>query len=118
MATLYGIRNCNKVKLALKWLKNAGVEYEFHDLRKDGIEYSTIDSWIQRRDWQTFLNRRGLTWKRLSAEKQQEVSKTNVANYLREQPTLIKRPVLDYKEALIVDFREESYSALFYGQSK
>ncbi|MBV32593.1 MAG: arsenate reductase [Porticoccaceae bacterium] len=118
MATLYGIHNCNKVKLALKWLKNAGVEYEFHDLRKDGIEYSTIDSWIQRRDWQTFLNRRGLTWKRLSAEKQQEVSKTNVANYLREQPTLIKRPVLDYKEALIVDFREESYSALFYGQSK
>tara|TARA_A100001015_G_scaffold279006_1_gene339755 strand:+ start:2051 stop:2416 length:366 start_codon:yes stop_codon:yes gene_type:complete len=117
LATLYGIHNCDKVKLALKWLKNAGIEHEFHDLRKDGLAHSTINSWIQRLDWQTFLNRRGLTWRRLSIEKQQEVSKANVADFFREQPMLMKRPILVYKETLVVGFSEGKYSALFLNRA-
>ena len=66
---LYGIKNCDTIKKARKWLTENGVEYTFHDVRSDGIDAETIESWVQQVDWETVLNRRGTTWRKLDSRR-------------------------------------------------
>ena len=53
MTTLYGIKNCDTIKKARKWLADNGIEYTFHDVRTDGIDGATIEKWIEQTDWET-----------------------------------------------------------------
>ena len=62
--TLYGIPNCDTVRKARLWLKAQGIEAGFHDFRKDGVP-TALDGWVAALGWETLLNRRGLTWRRL-----------------------------------------------------
>ena len=86
MTTLYRTRNCDPVKIIMKWLNNAGVEHCFYDLRKDGLKYWTIANWIKRPVWRKFLNRQDCTRSRLPREKKQEFSGGGITNFFREQP--------------------------------
>jgi len=63
MTTLYGIRNCDTIRKARRWLDENGVEYTFHDVRADGLDRKTLSSWEQQLGWEQLLNRRGTTWR-------------------------------------------------------
>jgi len=63
--TVFGIKNCDTIKKARNWLTDQGIEYQFHDFRADGIDRDKIETWIQQAGWETVLNRRGTTWRKL-----------------------------------------------------
>ena len=63
--TVYGIKNCDTMKKALKWLDEQGLEYHFHDYKKDGVPEAQLRRWIDALGWETVINRRGTTWRKL-----------------------------------------------------
>lgn len=114
MTTLYGIKNCDTVKKARKWLEHQGVDYQFHDFRQDGIDASLIKSWLKTLDWETLVNKRSTTWKQLDETTRNSLSDKTVVEILVQNPTLIKRPVtvID-KDHVAVGFSEGNFSQLF-----
>lgn len=110
--TLYGIPNCDTVKKARKWLDANGLEYRFHDFRKDGIDTGRIQSWMQSESWEVLLNKRGTTWRQLPDDTKSNVDESNVAQLMAENPTLIKRPVMVTGKQITVGFQEKSWQTL------
>lgn len=106
---LYGIHNCDTVKKARKWLDAQDIGYQFVDFRKDGTDKQKIARWIERAGAETVLNKRGTTWRKLSPDQQQIESGQSLVELLCEQPALIKRPVLEAGEKLLIGFSEASY---------
>jgi Spx/MgsR family transcriptional regulator len=112
MFTLYGIKNCSTVKKARDWLAQHGIAYQFHDLRADGLTLEQLQDFTARVDWQSLLNRSSTTWRQLSPEQKTDVTLEKAVQLLHDHPTLLKRPVLDTGERLIVGFKIEDYQQL------
>lgn len=104
MATLYGIKNCDTVKKARAWLDQNGVVYRFHDFRADGLSPELLQSFVERSDWSKLLNRSSTSWRQLSPEQQNGVDQAKAVQLMLATPTLIKRPVLDTGDRLIIGF--------------
>ena len=113
MTILYGISNCDTVRKARKWLTAHHIEYHFHDVRKDGLDSKMLKHWERETDWETLLNRRGTTWRKLDDETKTSINKTSAIQLMLEEPTLIKRPVLQHKNKITVGFNESTYSSIF-----
>ena len=113
VATLYGIKNCDTIKKAQKWLTDNGIEYTFHDVRIDGVDADTIESWIDQAGWEAVLNRRGTTWRKLSSDVQESATRDNIAVLLMENPAMIKRPVLNVDGAVTIGFKADQYQTIF-----
>jgi arsenate reductase len=110
---VYGIRNCDTVKRARAWLYSKGVDVEFHDFKTAGISRDRISSWLKQTDLESLLNRRGLTWRKLTdARKAAIKDDTSAIDLMLEQPSIIKRPVLECGEKLLVGFDAGSYAKL------
>jgi arsenate reductase len=77
MTTLYGIKNCDTIRKARRWLTNNEIEYRFHDVRSDGITRSDLQQWIKTLDWEKLLNRRGTTWRNLPEAVRNNISKAS-----------------------------------------
>jgi arsenate reductase len=107
MFTLYGIKNCSTVKKARDWLEQHGIAYQFHDVRVDGLTLEQLQDFTARVDWQSLLNRSSTTWRQLTAEQKTDVTLEKALQLLHDNPTLLKRPVLDTGERLIVGFKGE-----------
>jgi arsenate reductase len=110
--TLYGIKNCDTVKKARKWLDANSVSYTFHDFRVDGIDKSLVNNFLKQVDVDTLINKRGTTWRKLSDEEKEIKNKTQAVELMVENPTIIKRPVLDANKKITVGFSEDSYKSL------
>lgn len=113
MITLYGIPNCDTVKKARVWLEQNNVVFTFHDFRKDGLEPATVEDWCDRMDWETLVNKRSTTWKKIDADIRDGLNRDSVVALLVEYPTLIKRPVLDTPNTLEVGFKADLYQSIF-----
>lgn len=111
--SLYGISNCDTVKKAKKWLDENGIEYSWIDFRKDGIEKTQVDHWLQAAGLDTVLNKRGTTWRKLSPEQQAFSSNEEAAKLICLEPTLIKRPVMEHGGQVYIGFKPENYEAIF-----
>ena len=116
--TLYGIPNCDSVKRARAWLAERGVAHEFHDFNKAGVPPSRLEAWIAAAGWPVLVNRQGTTWRRLDAATQAAVVDAASASALmRAQPSLIKRPVLEWDAgAVSVGFDASRWAALLQRQ--
>lgn len=113
MITLFGIKNCDTVKKARKWLDEHGVEYQFHDFRADGIDEQMVNGWLENLGWETLLNRRSTTWKSLSDEQREQMDEQAALAAILQHPTLIKRPLLDTGHELHCGFSAASYAHIF-----
>ena len=113
MIIVFGIKNCDSVKKACNWLKKNDIEFEFHDFRKDGLTQTKIQSWAKNIDWETLLNRRGTTWRKLTEQEKSSINKTRAIKLMTEHPTLIKRPIIEFGKQLVVGFSTDSYQQLF-----
>jgi Spx/MgsR family transcriptional regulator len=111
--TLYGIKNCDTIKKARKWLEQNSVEFRFHDFRVDGIDKKLIDTWIKQIDWQILLNTRGTTWRKLPEAEREGINKAFAVKLMLEQPAIIKRPVLSVNNEFHVGFKEQEYEEIF-----
>lgn len=112
MTTLYGIKNCDTVQKARRWLEQHQIDYTFHDFRVDGLPATTVQQWVARLGWQALLNKRSTTWRQLDPAQQQTVGEQTIVSLLCEQPTLIKRPVLEHQQTLLLGFSAEQYTQL------
>lgn len=113
MTTLYGIANCDTVRKARRWLKDQGIEHSFHDFRKDGLTAEQVAAWHEQVG-DALLNRRGTTWRGLTDEQKASVDDAAALQALLvDQPTLIKRPVLDNNGQISIGFKDAHYQELF-----
>ena len=110
---VYGIKNCNTVAKALNWLKENHLDFEFHDFKKLGISESKLKEWADQLGWEALINKRGTTWKKLDAETQNSIVTEESAFAILEQNTsMIKRPVIETDDNLLLGFDEEKYNAM------
>lgn len=111
--TLYGIKNCDTVKKARKWLDQAKVDYTFHDFREDGLDKKQARQWLDALGWETLVNKRSTTWKQLDSAQREAMDKSSALQAILKHPTLIKRPLLDLQGNYYVGFKESEYQQLF-----
>ena len=107
---IYGIKNCDTMKKAFAWLDANGVAYEFIDYKKAGVAAGHLPDWNRRASWETLLNTRGLMWKKLTDAERSGVDEAKALTLLAQYPAMIKRPVLDTGETLLVGFDADRYT--------
>jgi arsenate reductase len=112
MLTVYGIKNCDTVKKARRWLDAHDVDYTFHDFRVDGLSTKIVHEWIKNIGWETLVNRRSTTWRNLDDDTKDKLSVDNVVALLVTNPTLIKRPVLQTRSTVFIGFEESEFKGL------
>jgi arsenate reductase len=110
--TIYGIRNCDTMKKARAWLDAHGVTYEFHDYKVSGVDRATLERWAGIVGWETLLNRAGTTFRKLPDAARAGLTEARAMKLMLEQPSMIKRPVLEHGRTLLVGFDESRYSAI------
>jgi Spx/MgsR family transcriptional regulator len=114
--TLYGISNCDTVKKARAWLAEEGVEYTFHDFRKQGLPADRVEAWLREIGWEKLLNRKGTTWRKLDAAAQSGITDATSARALMlAQPSIIRRPVIEWGRQTTVGFDPDAYRAVVAG---
>jgi arsenate reductase len=112
-STIYGIKACDTMKKARAWLDHHGVAYAFHDYKTAGIDRARLEGWVQRAGWETVLNRAGTTFRGLPDPDKQGLDPAKAVELMLKQPSMIKRPVLETGDQLIVGFKPERYAAAF-----
>lgn len=114
MLTVYGIPNCNTVKRARAWLEAAGIAYDFHDYKKQGTDAELLKRWIEKFGWEKVVNRAGMTWRRLSDEEKAAITDPAAAiKLMQEKPSVIKRPIVQDGEQVVLGFSESDYRQTF-----
>jgi arsenate reductase len=112
--TIYGIPNCDTMKKARVWLDARGIEVVFHDYKKEGIDRARLERWCKEAGWETVLNRVGTTFRKLTDSDKQGLDQRKAIALMLDQPSLIKRPVLEIGgKRLLVGFKPEMYEAAF-----
>ncbi|HTH98540.1 MAG TPA: ArsC family reductase [Stellaceae bacterium] len=111
--TIYGIKNCDTMKKARGWLDGKGVAYGFHDYKTAGIDRPRLESWAKDVGWETLLNRAGTTFRKLPDAVREGVDEARAIRLMIDQPSMIKRPVLDIDGKLLVGFKPEAYQKAF-----
>lgn len=111
--TVYGIPNCDSVKKARAWLTEEGLDYAFHDFKKQGVPEAQLDQWLQSCGWETVLNRKGTTWRKLDATVQSRVTDAATAKALMlTQASVIKRPIITWPSGKVtVGFAPDQWPA-------
>jgi arsenate reductase len=109
--TIYGIKNCDTMKKARAWLETHRVAYQFHDYKAEGIDKKRLEGWAKNVGWETLLNRAGTTFRKLPDKDREGLTATKAIALMLEQPSMIKRPVLDLGDKLVVGFKPEVYKA-------
>lgn len=107
--TLYGIKNCDTMKKARAWLDARGVAYTFHDYKAEGIDRARLEGWTRALGWETLLNRAGTTFRKLPDADKAGLDEGKALALMLDQPSMIKRPVLDLKGHILVGFKPEQY---------
>jgi arsenate reductase (glutaredoxin) len=103
--TLYGIPNCDTVKKARVWLDGRGIGYNFHDYKKAGAPAGKLEDWCVEAGWEILLNRAGTTFKKLPDHMKGGLNDARAIALMRDQPSMIKRPVLEHDGGLLVGFK-------------
>ena len=102
MITLYGIPNCDSVKKARNWLTERGLEYSFHDFKKQGVPADQVDHWLKAVGWETLVNRKGTTWRKLEeAARTAVVDAPSAKTLVLAHASVIKRPVVQWSDGTV-----------------
>jgi Spx/MgsR family transcriptional regulator len=111
--TLYGLDNCDSCKKARKWLQQAGVEHRFVDYRKTPIPGDVLKGWAARLGWDALINRSGTTWRGLLPNRKNPGTDAEYVLLVRENPSLVRRPVVVIGDAVHVGFTHGLFEKLF-----
>lgn len=111
MIHIYGIKNCDTMKKAFKWLDDQGIDYQFHDYKKVGVNKEQAQEWLAQLGWENVINKRGTTWRKLDDAVKDTMNETMALDVIIDQPSIIKRPLLIKNDEIILGFKAEDYSA-------
>jgi arsenate reductase len=111
---VFGIANCDTVKKAHTWFKDHALEVQFHDFKKSEVSLADLSHWAQAVGWETLLNRKGTTWRKLDIHEQTGVTDAKSAcETMLAHPSCIKRPVVVWPQGQITaGFSPERFAAL------
>ena len=108
---LYGIKNCDTIKKAKKWLEEQQIAYQFHDYRADGLDAELLRTFIEQLGWESLLNTRGTTWRKLTESVRQSINNADsAAELMLAQPAIIKRPLLAHNHRMLLGFNPDQYT--------
>jgi len=108
---LYGIKNCDTIKKAKKWLEEQQIAYQFHDYRADGLDAELLRTFIEQLGWESLLNTRGTTWRKLNESVRQSINNADsAAELMLAQPAIIKRPLLAHNHRMLLGFNPDQYT--------
>jgi arsenate reductase len=110
---MYGIKNCDTIKKARTWLENRGVAYDFHDYRTAGIDRARLSAWADELGWEKLLNRAGTTFRKLPDTERENIDRDKAIALMIDQPSMIKRPVLDLGDRRLLGFKPADYEKAF-----
>lgn len=113
MLTIYGIPSCDTCRKARNWLTEHAQEHKFHDLREDGLDVQMLGRWAQTSDWQELLNTRSVTWRKIPEVDRAGMTMNRAMSLMVEQPTLVKRPVLEGEDFIVLGFSPDNYERIF-----
>lgn len=108
--TLYGIPNCDTVKKARSWLDDNAIEHRFHDYKKAGIDAAHLERWADALGWDVLLNRAGTTFRKLDDDAKADLDQSKAIALMVDQPSMIKRPVVEHPGGLLVGFKPEIWA--------
>ncbi len=108
--TMYGIKNCDTIKKARAWLEGQGLAYDFHDYKAEGADPARLARWVQAVGWEVLLNRAGTTFRKLPEADREGIDAAKAQALMLAQPSMIKRPVLEYPGGLLVGFKPDLYA--------
>ena len=91
---LYGIANCDTMKKTRRWLDEHGLHYQFHDYKKAGLPLELAQTMVAALPMETLLNKRGSTWRKLSAQEQASIEHGGTAALISAHPSVVRRPLL------------------------
>jgi Spx/MgsR family transcriptional regulator len=109
--TVYGIPNCDTVKKARKWLDEMCIAYSFHDHKKLGADPARLRRWVEEAGWETVLNRRGTTFRKLDEADKADLDAAKAAALMEAHTSTIKRPIVEYPGGLLVGFDPSEWEA-------
>ncbi|HTN19109.1 MAG TPA: Spx/MgsR family RNA polymerase-binding regulatory protein [Pelobium sp.] len=111
---IFGIPNCGSVKKARTFFEEKGIEYQFHDYKKLGVDEKDLKKWCAEFGWEKVLNRKGLTWRELDETLKNEIVDENTAiKLMKDNTSTIKRPVIQSDKGNTIGFDEDVYQNLF-----
>ena len=112
MIDVYGIKNCDTMKKTFKFLDAAGVDYIFHDYKKSGFDAAVIKRAIEMHGWEVVINKRGTTWRKLEDNVKNTMDAAAAVETAAENPSLLKRPLVVFKDQILIGYDEEALQAL------
>ncbi|MDM1707916.1 ArsC family reductase [Thiopseudomonas alkaliphila] len=110
---MYGIKNCDTIRKARKWLTEHGIEFEFHDYKPLGADAKLLAQWCNEHGWEKILNKAGTTFRKLDEAQKNDLNQDKAIALMLENPSMIKRPVLALKDTTLVGFKPEYYAEAF-----
>jgi len=111
--TMYGIKNCDTIKKARTWLDGRGVAYAFHDYKSAGIDEARLRRWSGEIGWERLLNRGGTTFRKLPDADKENIDEAKAIGLMLDQPSMIRRPVVEADGKLLVGFDPDQYADTF-----
>lgn len=116
MIKVFGIKNCDTMKKAFKWLDENHIEYSFHDYKKEGMDATLAKEWIEQLGWEKVINKKGTTWRKLSDQEKSDMNNENAITAIVSQPSMIKRPLVLSNNDIILGFKAEEYTSHFINE--
>ena len=111
--TLYGIKNCDTMKKAFKWLETNNINYEFHDYKKSGLPEDLAKDWLASEGWEQIINKRGTTWRKLDDDVKNSMNDTQALAVMLDNPSIIKRPLMIKDGEMTLGFKDADYQTIF-----
>ena len=108
--TVYGIKSCDTCRQARRYLKENAIEHRFHDIRSDGLDIQMLERWTTRLGWERLLNKKSLTWRKIPEVDRADMTRDKALAAMIENPTLIKRPVLEAEHFIAVGFSARRFA--------
>ena len=99
------------MKKAFAWLEGNKLEYSFHDYKKSGAPAAKLKAWIRKAGWEALVNTKGNTFRQLPPARQKALGAHDAAALMEELPSVIKRPVIEAGDTLLVGFDADKYRA-------
>ncbi len=112
MIKIYGIKNCDSVKKALSFFKAHNLAYTLQDFKTEQVSCEEVSSWLKVVDMKTLFNAKSTTYRTLKL-KELNLDEKAQKEWLCKENLLIKRPVVEFNEKVIVGFNEDIYKGVF-----
>ena len=112
MFKVYGIKTWNSVRKALRFFKDNNIEVEFFDIKKEAPTSTSIEYWVQKAGIDLVFNNRGTKYRSLKL-KELNLDEQGKLEWLCKEPMLLKRPIIEANDEVIVGFKEEEYNEKF-----